>query len=68
MNVELRNIHKHFGKVHANNDITLNIPAGVIQGILGKVVPQVIQALKVSPDTQESLARLDIQDILGHKD
>lgn len=40
----------------------------VIQGILGKVVPQVIQELKVSPDTQESLARLDIQDILGHKD
>ena len=36
MNVELRNIHKHFGKVHANNDITLNIPAGVIQGILGE--------------------------------
>ncbi|MBI1855694.1 MAG: ATP-binding cassette domain-containing protein [Chloroflexi bacterium] len=36
MNVELRNIHKHFGKVHANNDIHLNIPAGTIQGILGE--------------------------------
>jgi len=36
MNVELRNIHKHFGKVHANNDITLNIPAGIIQGVLGE--------------------------------
>lgn len=40
----------------------------VVQGILGKVVPQVIQALKVSPDTQASLANLDIQDILGPKE
>lgn len=36
MDVELRNIHKHFGPVHANNDISLKIPAGVIQGILGE--------------------------------
>lgn len=36
MNVELRHIHKHFGKVHANNDIVLNIPEGTIQGILGE--------------------------------
>ena len=36
MKVELRNIHKTFGKVHANNDITLTIPAGTIQGILGE--------------------------------
>ncbi len=36
MNVELRHIHKHFGKVHANDDITLNLPAGTIQGILGE--------------------------------
>ncbi len=36
MNVELRNIHKHFGKVHANDDITLIIKAGTIQGILGE--------------------------------
>lgn len=36
MNVELRHIQKHFGKVHANNDIVLNIPAGTIQGILGE--------------------------------
>jgi simple sugar transport system ATP-binding protein len=36
MRVELRNIHKTFGKVHANNDITLTIPAGTIQGILGE--------------------------------
>ncbi len=36
MNIELRHIHKHFGKVHANNDIVLNIPAGTIQGILGE--------------------------------
>jgi simple sugar transport system ATP-binding protein len=36
MKVELRSIHKHFGKVHANNDIVLTIPAGTIQGILGE--------------------------------
>ena len=36
MDVELQNIHKHFGPVHANNDISLKIPAGVIQGILGE--------------------------------
>lgn len=36
MKVELRSIHKYFGKVHANEDISLNIPAGTIQGILGE--------------------------------
>jgi simple sugar transport system ATP-binding protein len=36
MDVELRNINKHFGKVHANNDISLTIRAGEIQGILGE--------------------------------
>lgn len=36
MNVELRNIHKTFGSVHANAGISLAIPAGTIQGILGE--------------------------------
>jgi ABC-type uncharacterized transport system ATPase subunit len=36
MKVELRNIHKSFGKVHANVGITLSIPAGTIQGLLGE--------------------------------
>jgi len=36
MKVELRNIHKFFGRVHANDDITLTIPQGTIQGILGE--------------------------------
>lgn len=36
MKVELRNIHKTFGKVHANDDVSLTIPAGTIQGILGE--------------------------------
>jgi simple sugar transport system ATP-binding protein len=36
MKVELRSIHKYFGKNHANNDITLTIPSGTIQGILGE--------------------------------
>lgn len=36
MKVELRHIHKRFGPVHANNDITLTIPSGTIQGLLGE--------------------------------
>jgi simple sugar transport system ATP-binding protein len=36
MKVELRSIHKYFGKVHANDGIVLDIPAGTIQGILGE--------------------------------
>jgi len=36
MNVELREIHKTFGRVHANDGISLSIPAGTIQGILGE--------------------------------
>ena len=36
MKVELRSIHKHFGAVHANDDISLDIPAGTIEGILGE--------------------------------
>jgi simple sugar transport system ATP-binding protein len=36
MDVELRHIHKSFGTVHANHDISLDIPSGAIQGILGE--------------------------------
>jgi simple sugar transport system ATP-binding protein len=36
MNVELIGIHKNFGPVHANDDITLKIPSGTIQAILGE--------------------------------
>jgi len=36
MDVELINIHKWFGPVHANDGITLHIPGGVIQGLLGE--------------------------------
>ncbi len=36
MNIELRNIHKHFGKTYANKGINLTIPSGSIQGILGE--------------------------------
>jgi len=36
MDVELRNICKTFGAVRANVDITLRVPAGTIQGILGE--------------------------------
>jgi len=36
MKVELRNIHKYFGSVHANNNISLTILPGTIQGIVGE--------------------------------
>jgi general nucleoside transport system ATP-binding protein len=36
MKVELKNIHKSFGDVHANAGISLEVPAGSIQGILGE--------------------------------
>jgi general nucleoside transport system ATP-binding protein len=36
MDVELLDIHKTFGAVRANVGITLKIPAGTIQGILGE--------------------------------
>jgi general nucleoside transport system ATP-binding protein len=36
MDIELRDIHKTFGAVHANVGINLRVPAGTIQGILGE--------------------------------
>ncbi len=36
MDVEVRNIHKTFGKVHANNNISLCVKSGEVQGILGE--------------------------------
>lgn len=36
MRVELKNIDKRFGTLQANNHITLTVPAGTIQGILGE--------------------------------
>ena len=36
MKVELRHIHKHFGAVHANNDVSLTVEAGTIHGLLGE--------------------------------
>ncbi|MBI5053143.1 MAG: ATP-binding cassette domain-containing protein [Chloroflexi bacterium] len=36
MRVELKNIHKHFGAVHANNDVTLTVEGGSIHGLLGE--------------------------------
>jgi ABC-type uncharacterized transport system ATPase subunit len=34
--VELRNIHKHFGLVHANDGVTLVAESGTIHGLLGE--------------------------------
>ena len=36
MDIELRNIHKRFGPVHANNDINVRFNHGRIVGILGE--------------------------------
>ncbi len=34
--IELRHIHKWFGPVHANDDVSLVVPAGTIHGIIGE--------------------------------
>ena len=36
MFIELENIHKHFGRVHANAGISLTVPEGRIMGLLGE--------------------------------
>ncbi len=36
MDIELRNIHKWFGSIHANNDITVTLKGGRIIGVLGE--------------------------------
>lgn len=36
MLLEFSNIHKHFGAVHANNDISITIESGTIHGLLGE--------------------------------
>jgi simple sugar transport system ATP-binding protein len=36
MDIELRHIHKHFGPVHANADISFTVHGGKIVGILGE--------------------------------
>lgn len=36
MKIEIRDIHKSFGKVHANDDISLTLSAGEILGVLGE--------------------------------
>jgi simple sugar transport system ATP-binding protein len=36
MKIEIRNIHKHFGPVHANSDISATFHEGQIVGVLGE--------------------------------
>jgi simple sugar transport system ATP-binding protein len=36
MHIQLKNIHKYFGSVHANNDVSLTIEPGQIIGLLGE--------------------------------
>ena len=36
MKIELLNIHKHFGPVHANDGVTLTFDSGTINGLLGE--------------------------------
>ena len=34
--IELRGVNKHFGPVHANSDISLEVAGGTIHGIIGE--------------------------------
>jgi simple sugar transport system ATP-binding protein len=36
MSLELRDIHKHFGPVHANDGISLSVASGSLHGLLGE--------------------------------
>ncbi|HEX7594676.1 MAG TPA: ATP-binding cassette domain-containing protein, partial [Anaerolineae bacterium] len=36
MRLELKNIHKHFGALHANDGINLTVESGTIHGLLGE--------------------------------
>lgn len=36
MRLEFRNIHKHFGSVHANNGVSFAVEAGTVHGLLGE--------------------------------
>jgi len=36
MKVELKNIHKHFGSIFANNGVTLTVEPGTLHGLLGE--------------------------------
>ena len=36
MRIELRDIHKHYGKLHANDGVTFTIEAGTLHGLLGE--------------------------------
>ena len=36
MHLHLKNIHKSFGRIHANDSVDLKIPPGVILGLLGE--------------------------------
>ena len=36
MSLELRDIHKHFGPVRANDGVSLTIEAGTLHGLLGE--------------------------------
>jgi len=36
MRIELREIHKHYGKLHANDGVTFTIESGTLHGLLGE--------------------------------
>ena len=36
MHLELKNIHKHFGSLHANDGISITVESGTIHGLLGE--------------------------------
>ena len=60
MKVELKNIHKHFGSIFANNGVTLTVEPGTLHGLLGENGAGKSTLMKVlsgflSPDAGEIL-------------
>jgi simple sugar transport system ATP-binding protein len=77
MSLELRNIHKHFGSVRANDGISLTVEAGTMHGLLGENGAGKSTLMKVlsgfhAPDSGEiildgrQIRASSPQDAIGH--
>ena len=77
MSLELRDIHKHFGSVRANDGVTLTVEAGTMHGLLGENGAGKSTLMKVlsgfhAPDSGEiildgeQIRASSPQDAIGH--